>query len=47
MRYRQLLRASGALAYEQLATYAGWQDQALQLLSLERQYVKDLARDHV
>jgi hypothetical protein len=37
MRYRQ----------QQLATYAGWQEQALQLRSLERQYVKDLARDHV
>jgi hypothetical protein len=47
MRYRQHLRASGVLAYEQLATYAGWQEQALKLLSLERQYVKDLARDHV
>jgi hypothetical protein len=47
MRYRQQLRDSGTLAYEQLATYAGWQEQALKLLSLERQYVKDLARDHV
>jgi hypothetical protein len=47
MRYRHQLRASGALAYEQLATYAGWQEQALQLRSLDRQYVKDLARDHV
>jgi hypothetical protein len=34
-------------AYEQLATYVGWQEQALQLLSLERQYGKDLARDHL
>jgi len=47
MTYRQQLRASGVLAYEQLATYAGWKDQAVQLLSLDRQYVKDLARDHV
>jgi MobA/MobL family len=45
--YRQHLRASGTLAYEQLHTYAGWQDQAVKLLSLDRQYVKDLARDHV
>src|SRR4029453_15944401 len=47
MRYRQQLRADGALGERQLATYAGWQDQALKLLSLERQYVKDLVRDHV
>jgi hypothetical protein len=45
--YRQRLRESGTLAYEQLHTYAGWRDQAVQLLSLDRQYVKDLARDHV
>src|SRR5262249_3653731 len=45
--YRQQLRASGVTAYEQLATYAGWQAQAVKLLSLDRQYVKDLARDHV
>jgi hypothetical protein len=45
--YRQQLRASGVTAYEQLHTYAGWQDQAVKLLSLDRQYVKDLARDHV
>ena len=47
MSYRQQLRESGTLAYEQLHTYAGWQDQAVKLLSLDRQYVKDLARDHV
>jgi hypothetical protein len=47
MRYRQQLSATGVLAYEQLATYAGWQDQAMKLLSIDRQYVKDLARDHV
>jgi MobA/MobL family len=47
LRYRQQLSDAGALAYEQLATYAGWQEQALKLLSLERQYVKDLVRDHV
>jgi hypothetical protein len=45
--YRQQLRASGVTAYEQLHTYAGWQDQAVKLLSLDRQYVKDLCRDHV
>ena len=27
--------------------YAGWQDQAVKLLSLDRQYVTDLARDHI
>jgi hypothetical protein len=47
MTYRQHLRESGTRAYEQLHTYAGWQDQAVKLLSLDRQYVKDLARDHV
>jgi hypothetical protein len=47
MTYRQQLRDGGVLAYEQLATYAGWQDQAVKLWSLDRQYVKDLARDHV
>ena len=47
MTYRRDLRESGALAYEQLHTYAGWQDQAHRLLSLDRQYVKDLCRDHV
>ena len=45
--YRRELRDSGVSAYEQLHTYAGWQDQTVQLLSLDRQYVKDLARDHV
>jgi hypothetical protein len=44
MRYRQQLRDSGALAYEQLATYAGWKEQALKLLSLDRRYVKNRAR---
>ena len=47
MDYRQHLRDSGAQAYEQLYTYAGWQDQAMQLLSLDRTYIRDLARDHV
>ena len=45
--YREQLEASGTKAYEQLLTYAGWQDQAVKLLSLDRQYVKDLCRDHV
>jgi hypothetical protein len=45
--YRTQLCASGVTAYEQLQTYAGWQDQAIKLLSLDRQYIKDLARDHV
>jgi hypothetical protein len=27
--------------------YAGWQDQAVQLYNLDRQSIKDLARDHV
>ena len=47
MLYRQQLRDSGARAFEQLAVYEGWRSQAVKLLSLERQYVKDLARDHV
>jgi hypothetical protein len=47
MDYRRELRETGTLAYEQLHTYAGWQDQAVKLLSLDRQYVRDLARDHV
>jgi len=47
MTYRQHLRESGTLAYEQLATYAGWHDQAVKLLSLDREYVRDLARDHL
>ena len=47
MAYRSALRDSGQLAHEQLATYAGWQQHALQLLSLDRQYVKDLCRDQV
>ena len=45
--YRQQLETSGTKAYEQLHTYAGWQDQAVKLLSLDRQYVKDLCRDHM
>lgn len=45
--YRQTLRESGATRYEQLHTYAGWQDHRRDLLTVERQYVKDLARDHV
>jgi hypothetical protein len=47
MTYREQLRSTGALAYEQLHTYEGWRDQAVKLVSLDRQYVKDLARDHV
>ena len=47
MAYRAELQASGMLAHEQLATYAGWQAQALTLMSLERQYITDLCRDHV
>lgn len=47
MAYRQQLRESGARAFEQLATYEGWCSQAVKLLSLDRQYMKDLARDHV
>jgi hypothetical protein len=45
--YRAELQASGVLAYEQRATYAGWQAQALTLMSLDRQYITDLCRDHV
>ena len=47
MAYRRDLRESGVLAYEQLTAYEGWRSQAMKLLSLDRQYVKDLARDHV
>jgi len=47
MQYRRELRESGVLAFEHLATYAGWQNQALHLMSLERQYITDLCRDHV
>ena len=47
MAYRRTLHESGAMAVEQLATYAGWQAQAHKLLSLDRQYVTDLCRDHV
>jgi hypothetical protein len=45
--YRQQLRDSGATAFEQLATFEGWRSQAMKLLSLERQYILDLCRDHV
>jgi hypothetical protein len=45
--YRRALRDRGVTAYEQLHTYAGWHDQAVQLLSLDRQYITDLARDYV
>jgi hypothetical protein len=45
--YRHQLRESGTTAFEALRTYAGWQDQAVKLLSLDRQYITDLARDHV
>jgi hypothetical protein len=47
MAYRAALQASGVLAHEQLATYAGWHAQALTLMSLDRQYITDLCRDHV
>jgi len=47
MTYRHHLRESGVGAYEELRRYAGWQDQAVQLLSLDRTYTRDLARDHV
>jgi hypothetical protein len=47
MEYRQQLNEAGVGAYEGLIRYAGWQDQALQLFSLDRQYIKDLTRDHV
>jgi hypothetical protein len=47
MTYRQQLRTTGVSDYEALMRYAGWQDQAVKLLSLDRQYVKDLCRDHV
>ena len=33
--YRQQLRDNGTRAYEALHTYAGWQDQAVKLLSGE------------
>jgi hypothetical protein len=47
MDYRQQLRDSETLAYEHFQTYTWWQDQALQLYSLDRGYIRDLARDHV
>jgi hypothetical protein len=47
MAYRQHLRESGTLAYEQLATYGAWQDQRRQLPSIDRQCVLDRCRDHV
>jgi len=45
--YRSALRDSGQVAHEQLATYAGWQQQALKLMSLDRHYIRDLCRDQV
>jgi hypothetical protein len=45
--YRQTLREMGVGAYEGVVRYAGWHDQALQLYSLDRQYLKDLCRDHI
>jgi MobA/MobL family protein len=45
--YRRELRESGTLAYEALHVYAGWQDQAVKLLSLDREYIRDLTRDHL
>ncbi len=47
MAYRRALDESGALAVEQLATYAGWQAQAQKLMSVDRHYILDLCRDHV
>ena len=47
MAYRSALRDSGQVAHEQLATYAGWQHQALKLMSLDRHYIRDLCRDQV
>src|SRR5439155_18765582 len=47
MGYRQQLRETGISDYEALVRYAGWQDQAVKLVSLDRQYVKDLCRDYV
>ncbi len=47
MQYRQQLQESGMLAYEALTRYAGWQEQAQKLMSLDRQYITDLCRDHV
>src|SRR5712691_11444495 len=47
MAYRRALRDSGQVAQEQLATYAGWQQQAMKLVSLDHQYVTDVCRDHV
>ncbi len=47
MAYRRTLHESGALAVEQLATYAGWQAQAQKLMSVDRHYILDLCRDHV
>jgi len=45
--YRRALTESGTRAVEDLATYAGWQAQALKLMSLDRHYVQDVCRDHV
>ena len=47
MLHRAELSASGVRAYEAFHDYAGWKDQATQLLSLDRTYIKDLTRDHV
>jgi hypothetical protein len=47
MDYRQQLCDAGALAYEQLATSAGWRGQAVKLVSLDRAYLRALCRDHV
>jgi hypothetical protein len=45
--HRAMLSASGVRAYEAFHDYQGWKDQAVKLLSLERQYVTDLCRDYV
>jgi len=45
--YRTHLRDSQSTTYEDLQAYRGWQKRALQYPSLERQYIKDVTRDHV
>ncbi len=47
MTYRSALRDSGQVAQEHLAAYAGWQQQALKLMSLDRHSIRDLCRDQV
>src|SRR5262249_31355264 len=45
--YRQQLRDSGVTSFEALHTYGAWQDQKKSLLGTEREYIKDLCRDHL